>query len=78
MSRLHRNRKKMALKREHAEQCLRNYTHAVNKEFAYIIEWKKYIEWKKHIGNEYNNMTEDEIIKSFTEFRKNYISDKNE
>ena len=72
MSSLHRNRKKMALKKEHAEQCLRNYTHAVNRELAYIIEWKKYI------GDEYNNMTEYERINSFAEFRKNYISDKNE
>ena len=72
MSRLHINRKKMALKKEHAEQCLRNYTHAVNRELAYIIEWKKYI------GDEYNNMTEYERINSFAEFRKNYISDKNE
>ena len=72
MSRLHKNRKKMALKKEHAEQCFRNYTHAVNRELAYIIEWKKYI------GDEYNNMTEDERIKSFVEFRKNYIQDKNE
>ena len=72
MSRLHRNRKKMALKKEYAEQCLKNYTHAVNRELAYIIEWKKYI------GDEYNNMTEDERIKSFAEFRKNYIQDKNE
>ena len=72
MSRLHRNRKKMVLKKEHAEQCLRNYTHAVNREIAYIIEWKKYI------GDEYNNMTEDERIKSFAEFRKNCIQDKNE
>lgn len=72
MSRLHRNRKKMALKKEYAEQCLRNYTHAVNRELAYIIEWKKYI------GDEYNNMTEYERINSFAEFRKNYISDKNE
>lgn len=72
MSRLHRNRKKMALKKEHAEQCLINYTHAVNRELAYIIEWKKYI------GDEYNNMTEYERINSFAEFRKNYISDKNE
>ena len=72
MSRLHRNRKKMALKKEHAEQCLRNYTHVVNRELAYIIEWKKYI------GDEYNNMTEYERINSFAEFRKNYISDKNE
>ena len=62
----------MALKKEHAEQCLRNYTHAVNRELAYIIEWKKYI------GDEYNNMTEYERINSFAEFRKNYISDKNE
>ena len=37
MSRLHRNRKKMALKKEHDEQCLKNYTHSVNREFAYII-----------------------------------------
>ena len=59
MSRLHRNRKKMALKKEHDEQCLRNYTHAVNREIAYIIEWKKYI------GDEYNNMTEYERINSF-------------
>ena len=72
MSRLHRNRNKMALKKEHAEQCFRNYMHNVNREFAYIIEWKKYI------GDEYNNMTEDERIKSFAEFRKNYIQDKNE
>lgn len=72
MSRLHRNRKKIALKKEHAEQCIRNYTHAVNRELAYIIEWKKYI------GDEYNNMTEYERINSFAEFRKNYISDKNE
>ena len=62
----------MALKKEHAEQCLRNYIHAVNRELAYIIEWKKYI------GDEYNNMTEYERINSFAEFRKNYISDKNE
>ena len=72
MSRLHRNRNKMALKKEHAEQCLRNYMHNVNREFAYIIEWKKYI------GDEYNNMTEDERIKSFAEFRKNCIQDENE
>ena len=72
MSRLHKNRKKMALKKEHAEQCIRNYTHAVNRELAYIIEWKKYI------GDEYNNMTEYERINSFAEFRKNYILDKNE
>ena len=72
MSRLHRNRKKMALKKEHTEQCLRNYIHGVNRELAYIIEWKK------HIGSEYNNMTEDERIKSFAEFRKNCIQDKNE
>lgn len=72
MSRLHRNRKKIALKKEHAEQCLRNYTHAVNRELAYIIEWKKYI------GDEYNNMTEYERINSFAEFRKNYILNKNE
>ena len=72
MSRLHRNRKKMALKKEHAEQCLRNYTHAVNREFAYIIKWKE------QIGDEYNNMTEDERIKSFTEFRNKCIKDKNE
>ena len=72
MSRLHRNRKKMVLKKEHAEQCLRNYTHAVNREIAYIIEWKKYI------GDEYNNMTEYERIKSFAEFRKNCIQDTNE
>ena len=72
MSRLHRNRKKMALKKEHAEQCLRNYTHAVNRELAYIIEWKKYI------GDEYNNMTEYERIKSFVEFRKNCTQDENE
>ena len=72
MSRLHRNRKKMVLKKEHAEQCLRNYTHAVNREIAYIIEWKKYI------GDEYNNMTEYERITSFAEFRKNCIQDTNE
>ena len=72
MSKLHRNRKKMALKREHDEQCLRNYTHAVNKELIYMIKWKD------HIGNEYNNMTKDERIKSFVEFRKNYIQDENE
>ena len=72
MSRLHRNRKKMALKKEHAEQCLRNYTHAVNRELAYIIEWKKYI------GDEYNNITEYERIKSFAEFRKNCTQDENE
>ena len=72
MSRLHRNRKKMALKKEHVEQCLRNYTHAVNREFVYIIKWKE------QIGDEYNNMTEDERIKSFAEFRKNCIQDKNE
>ena len=59
MSKLHRNRKKMALKREHSEQCLKNYNNAVNREFAYIIKWKD------HIGDEYNNMTEDERIKSF-------------
>ena len=72
MSRLHRNRKKMALKKEHSEQCLRNYTNAVNREFAHIIKWKD------HIGAEYDNMTEDERIKSFAEFRKNYIQDENE
>ena len=72
MSRLHRNRKKMALKKEHAEQCLRNYMNTVNKEFAYMIKWKDYI------GDEYDNMAEDERIKSFVEFRKNYIQDKNE
>ena len=72
MSRLHRNRKKMALKREHSEKCLRNYTNAVNIEFAYMIKWKE------QIGDKYNNMTEDERIKSFTEFRKNCIKDKNE
>lgn len=72
MSRLHRNRKKIALKKEHTEQCIRNYTHAVNRELAYIIEWKKYI------GDEYNNMTEYERINSFAEFRKNYVLDKNE
>ena len=71
MSRLHRNRKKMALKREHSEQCLRNYMNAVNREFAYMIKWKE------QIVNEYDNMTEDERIKSFAEFRKNYIQDKN-
>ena len=72
MSRLHRNRKKMALKKKYAEQCLRNYTHAVNRELEYMIKWKE------QIGDEYNNMTEDERIKSFAEFRKNYIQDKNE
>ena len=36
------------------------------------------IKWKKQIGDEYNNMTEDERIKSFAEFRKNCIQDKNE
>ena len=48
MSRLHRNRKKMALKKEYSEQCLRNYTHVVNRELAYIIKWKE------QIGDEYN------------------------
>ena len=72
MSRLHRNRKKMALKREHSEQCLRNYTNAVNREFAYMIKWKE------QIVNEYDNMSENERIKSFAEFRKNCIQDKNE
>ena len=72
MSRLHRNRKKMALKIEHNEQCLRNYTHAINKELIYMIKWKD------HIGDEYNNMTKDERIKSFVEFRKNYTQDENE
>ena len=72
MSRLHRNRKKMALKKEHSEQCLRNYTNAVNRELTYMIKWKY------HIGAEYDNMTEDERIKSFAEFRKNYIQDENE
>ena len=43
MSRLHRNRKKMALKKEYSKQCLRNYTNAVNREFAYIIKWKEQI-----------------------------------
>lgn len=72
MSRLHRNRKKIALKKEHAEQCLRNYTHAVNKELIYMIKWKDYI------GDEYNNMTKDERIKSFVEFRKNCTQNENE
>ena len=72
MSRLYRNRKKMALKREHSEQCLRNYNHAVNREFSYMIKWKE------QIGDEYDNMSEDERIKSFVEFRKNCIKDKNE
>ena len=71
MSRLHRNRKKMALKREHSYQCLRNYTNAVNREFVYMIKWKE------HIDDEYDNMTEDERIKSFVEFRKNYIQNEN-
>ena len=72
MSRLHRNRKKMALKKERSEQCLRNYTNTVNKEFAYIIKWKE------QIGDEYDNMTEDERIKSFAEFRKKYVQCENE
>ena len=72
MSRLHRNRKKMALKREHSEKCLRNYTNVVNREFAYMIKWKE------QIGDEYNNMSEDERIKSFAKFRKNCIQDENE
>ena len=71
MSRLHRNRKKMALKKEHSEQCLKNYMNAVNREFSYMIKWKE------QIGDEYDNMTEDERIKSFAEFRKNYILDEN-
>ena len=44
----------------------------LNREFAYMIKWKEYI------GDEYNNITEDERIKSFVEFRKNCIQDKNE
>ena len=72
MSKLHRKRKKMAIKKEHTEQCLRNYTNAVNREFAYIIKWKE------QIGDEYDNMTEDERIKSFAEFRKKYVQCENE
>ena len=72
MSKLHRKRKKMAIKKEHTEQCLRNYTTAVNREFAYIIKWKE------QIGDEYDNMTEDERIKSFAEFRKKYVQCENE
>ena len=61
----------MALKKEHSEQCLKNYMNAVNREFSYMIKWKE------QIGDEYDNMTEDERIKSFAEFRKNYIQDEN-